>query len=157
MGELGGGEGNPELGILIATVSYCTLPPITAKANNHNADIYPSLSLTLSGYYMPPPSLSDPWLTSRRFAVIIDAGSSGSRVQVYSWKDPEAVRLTATESTDLHILPTVEKGTKNDNLWQLKIEPGKRSVGYRPNANLQVEVWQVYPIFPAVPTPFPAI
>ncbi|EJU00157.1 hypothetical protein DACRYDRAFT_23162 [Dacryopinax primogenitus] len=80
---------------------------------------------------MPPPTQSDPWLQSRRFGIVIDAGSSGSRLQIYSWKD---VRVERTERKDaeLAVLPRVEKGTKNSDDWVAKIEPGISSFALEP-------------------------
>ena len=72
---------------------------------------------------MPPPTVSDPWLTSRRFGVVIDAGSSGSRLQIYSWKDPKSVRDSG-DADVLDTLPVVEKGTRVGEDWVTKVEPG---------------------------------
>ena len=75
---------------------------------------------------MPPSTANDQWLSGRHFGVVIDAGSSGSRVQIYSWKDPKVVRLDkVTADHDLHMLPTVEKGTREGDGWVAKVEPGE--------------------------------
>ncbi|KIO34320.1 hypothetical protein M407DRAFT_218461 [Tulasnella calospora MUT 4182] len=80
---------------------------------------------------MPPPALSDPWLASRKFGIVIDAGSSGSRLQIYSWRDARAVRANASPKA-LHALPTVEKGTLGAEDWQIKAEPGISTFGPNP-------------------------
>ena len=72
---------------------------------------------------MPPPSILDPWLVGRHFGIVIDAGSSGSRLQIYSWKDPRLITLE--KGSELaYTLPKVEKGTQNGEDWVSKVEPG---------------------------------
>ncbi len=73
---------------------------------------------------MAPPTSNDPWLAGRHFGIVIDAGSSGSRLQIYSWRDPKTIDLSK-ERNLADTLPKVEKGSKDDNSWVYKVEPGQ--------------------------------
>ncbi|KAG6335165.1 hypothetical protein ID866_3927 [Astraeus odoratus] len=80
---------------------------------------------------MPPPTSTDPWLAARRFGIVIDAGSSGSRLQIYSWKDPGVV-LAQYGDAVRNTLPKVEKGVKVGEDWITKVEPGISSFADNP-------------------------
>ncbi|KAJ7811594.1 nucleoside phosphatase family-domain-containing protein [Mycena olivaceomarginata] len=80
---------------------------------------------------MPPPTVLDSWLSGRHFGIVIDAGSSGSRAQIYSWKDPRT--LTVEKGSVLSkSLPKVEKGTRDGEDWVSKVEPGISSYADTP-------------------------
>ncbi|GAA5829304.1 hypothetical protein JCM11251_005000 [Rhodosporidiobolus azoricus] len=74
------------------------------------------------------------WSQGRQYGVVIDAGSSGSRIQVYSWIAPEIARQQRKalgKSTD--VLSKVEKGVEEGEGWHLKVEPGISTLGDNPD------------------------
>jgi golgi apyrase len=77
---------------------------------------------------MPPPTALDAWQTDRRFGIVIDAGSSGSRLQIYSWKDPRIVLFENGDAVS-RTLPKVDKGVRSGEEWFFRIEPGASRLG----------------------------
>ncbi|KAJ7154261.1 nucleoside-diphosphatase [Mycena filopes] len=82
---------------------------------------------------MPPGSALDPWLSGRHFGIVIDAGSSGSRVQIYSWRDPRSITIQKGGALSKS-LPKVEKGTREGEAWMTKVEPGISSFADTPES-----------------------
>ncbi|KAJ1904293.1 Golgi apyrase, partial [Coemansia sp. IMI 209127] len=64
----------------------------------------------------------------RKYGVVIDAGSSGSRVMVYAWDDP--AEATAYHAKRNRSLPVVERAA--DEHWAFKTFPGISSFSDRP-------------------------
>jgi Golgi apyrase len=62
-----------------------------------------------------------------RYGVILDAGSSGTRVHIYKWRDPSIARQGASVKA-LHSLPVLETKDK----WTNKIHPGVSTFGENP-------------------------
>ncbi|KDE05976.1 hypothetical protein MVLG_03662 [Microbotryum lychnidis-dioicae p1A1 Lamole] len=74
-----------------------------------------------------------PWVQGRKFGIVIDAGSSGSRVQVYSWIDPTiAKQQRKAERKTLEVLNRVDKGVESGDGWHIKVEPGISTFGETP-------------------------
>ncbi|CAK9441191.1 uncharacterized protein LODBEIA_P50600 [Lodderomyces beijingensis] len=69
-----------------------------------------------------------------KYGIVIDSGSSGSRIQIYRWKDPKAQMQSTKEATILQSLPSIlqEKG------WSKKISPGISS--YNTKAKIK-QIW----------------
>ncbi|SCV74109.1 BQ2448_6541 [Microbotryum intermedium] len=74
-----------------------------------------------------------PWVQGRKFGIVIDAGSSGSRVQVYSWIDPTiAKQQRKAQKKTLEVLSKVDKGVESGDGWHVKVEPGISAFGETP-------------------------
>lgn len=71
------------------------------------------------------PVYSD-WERDRRFGIVVDAGSSGSRLQVYSWIDHAVARQQRQQRGDgVAVLPKIDKGVEHGEAWTMKVEPGE--------------------------------
>ncbi|ORZ15351.1 nucleoside phosphatase family-domain-containing protein [Absidia repens] len=83
------------------------------------------------------PSTDEDWETNRQYGVIIDAGSSGSRVYIYSWKDHDYLKSTYSMEDLKGNIPIVERADKNGLKWTHRQEPGISTFGPKPD---EVEV-----------------
>jgi golgi apyrase len=64
-----------------------------------------------------------------RYGIVLDAGSSGTRLHIYKWKDPAKARKKASKQ-ELGSLPKLHTEKK----WTKKIHPGVSTYGENPTA-----------------------
>ncbi|KAF2121395.1 nucleoside phosphatase family-domain-containing protein [Lophiotrema nucula] len=76
-----------------------------------------------SRHHAKPPSSMGKW----RYGVILDAGSSGTRVHIYRWLNSDKARAKASDA-QLQSLPVIE----TDKKWTKKIHPGISTFGPKP-------------------------
>ncbi|KAJ3252610.1 Golgi apyrase [Chytriomyces hyalinus] len=76
-------------------------------------------------------SISSDWYSDRNYGIVIDAGSSGSRLLVYSWKSFNDPYHNSSA------LPIIEKAFPNDlKPWSTTVEPGISSLATLSPSNL---------------------
>ncbi|KAJ3105091.1 Golgi apyrase [Phlyctochytrium planicorne] len=68
------------------------------------------------------------WDMNRQYGIVIDAGSSGSRLLVYSWIDPKKSKLLGQSG-----IITIDKGAQTGSEWIHSIEPGISSLASQPS------------------------
>eukprot|EP00842_Homolaphlyctis_polyrhiza_P002636 jgi/Hompol1/3373/HPOL_006544-RA len=73
------------------------------------------------------------WAVHRRYGIVIDAGSSGSRIVLYSWKDPRVPLSPSGSRKQPKQLIVIEKATEFGEHALFKIEPGISSLASDPS------------------------
>ncbi|KAJ2698358.1 Golgi apyrase [Coemansia sp. IMI 209128] len=82
---------------------------------------------------LPDHTESDTTGEGRKYGVVIDAGSSGSRAMIYAWDDPALQQRASNASSDsgerMQRLPAIERAGAQ---WTFKTSPGISSFGDHP-------------------------
>jgi len=88
---------------------------------------------------LPVENSTNRWYKNREFGIVIDAGSSGSRIQIYSWKNTEHVRGLLERNhgkwrnLTYDSMPIIDLGDEAGKEWQSRVEPGISTFGNQPS------------------------
>ncbi|KAG0668653.1 Golgi apyrase [Maudiozyma exigua] len=63
------------------------------------------------------------------YGIVIDAGSSGSRLHIFKWTDPSTIDISIHDSKELHSVPKIEQSKD----WIFKTKPGLSSFEHKTN------------------------
>ena len=104
--------------------------------NSGSGDAFSSLEAEFLGLKVSIPSTFHPdydptslaWDNGRNYGIVIDAGSSGSRIYIYSWLDPSVSSSSPTRDSTIKI----EKADATGSNFELKEEPGISSLSSNP-------------------------
>ncbi|GME87841.1 unnamed protein product [Ambrosiozyma monospora] len=66
------------------------------------------------------------------YGIVVDSGSSGSRIQIYKWQDPEYTQKNSKDTKQLNSVPEI---IQEEN-WTFKTTPGLSSFADDPD-----DVW----------------
>lgn len=72
------------------------------------------------------------YLESDRYGIVVDAGSSGSRANIFKWQDPKSLIHRNEDPNYEHILHSVPKIYQEDD-WTKKITPGLSTYENKPH------------------------
>lgn len=67
-------------------------------------------------------------MSTQKYGIVIDSGSSGSRIQIYRWEDPAHTKRTGA-TADLASPPKIVQ----EDGWSYKISPGISTFGEKPS------------------------
>ncbi|GMG55888.1 unnamed protein product [Ambrosiozyma monospora] len=64
------------------------------------------------------------------YGIVVDSGSSGSRIQIYKWQDPEYTQKNSKDTKQLNSVPEIIQ----EESWTFKTTPGLSTFADNPNA-----------------------
>ena len=105
----GGSVGIPQMVVVRGQSAACFADFLPPSPPSHPPFLFPHSQATRRLYVLPPTSTESRFYVCW-FRIVIDAGSSDSRLQMHNWKEAAVLRQLEGEES-YHRLPKVEKGT----------------------------------------------